>query len=72
MAAIPGGVQRAEGWLLATRYLIHLPCGGAEKRAQSAGVAQLVEQLICNQQVVGSNPIASSDPANVCGVWFPY
>jgi hypothetical protein len=26
----------------------------------SAGVAQLVEQLICNQPVVGSNPIASS------------
>ena len=26
----------------------------------SAGVAQLVEQLICNQQVIGSNPIASS------------
>jgi hypothetical protein len=25
-----------------------------------AGVAQLVEQLICNQQVVGSNPSASS------------
>ena len=25
-----------------------------------AGIAQLVEQLICNQQVVGSNPIASS------------
>ena len=25
-----------------------------------AGVAQLVEQLICNQQVVGSSPIASS------------
>ena len=25
-----------------------------------AGVAQLVEQLICNQPVVGSNPIASS------------
>ena len=24
-----------------------------------AGVAQLVEQLICNQRVVGSNPIAS-------------
>ena len=29
-----------------------------------AGVAQLVEQLICNQQVVGSNPIASSIIAN--------
>ena len=25
-----------------------------------AGIAQLVEQLICNQQVVGSSPIASS------------
>ena len=28
--------------------------------AKNAGVAQLVEQLICNQQVVGSSPIASS------------
>ena len=26
----------------------------------SAGVAQQVEQLICNQQVAGSSPIASS------------
>ncbi len=26
----------------------------------SAGVAQLVEQLICNQQVAGSSPITSS------------
>lgn|GEM_PF-5160972 len=26
----------------------------------NAGVAQQVEQLICNQQVAGSNPIASS------------
>ena len=25
-----------------------------------AGVAQLAEQLICNQQVVGSSPITSS------------
>jgi hypothetical protein len=25
-----------------------------------AGIAQLVEQLICNQQVVGSNPSAGS------------
>ena len=28
-----------------------------------AGVAQSVEQLICNQQVAGSSPIASS---NIC------
>ena len=26
----------------------------------SAGIAQLVEQLICNQQVVGSNPTVGS------------
>ena len=31
-----------------------------------AGVAQLAEQLICNQQVAGSIPIASS----ICG-WVP-
>ena len=29
-------------------------------RNNNAGVAQLVEQLICNQQVAGSNPAASS------------
>jgi hypothetical protein len=28
----------------------------------NAGVAQLAEQLICNQQVAGSSPIASSKP----------
>ena len=27
----------------------------------SAGVAQSVEQLICNQQVAGSSPISSSE-----------
>ena len=29
-------------------------------RQEYAGVAQLVEQLICNQQVIGPSPIASS------------
>jgi hypothetical protein len=29
-------------------------------RMGNAGIAQLVEQLICNQQVVGSNPTAGS------------
>ncbi len=28
--------------------------------AALAGVAQLVEQLICNQQVTGSSPVAST------------
>jgi hypothetical protein len=31
-----------------------------------AGVAQLVEQLICNQQVAGSSPIASSCDDGFC------
>ena len=39
-----------------------------------AGIAQLAEQLICNQQVVGSIPIASSNekpPGNfVSGLFF--
>ena len=33
-----------------------------------AGVAQLVEQLICNQQVGGSNPFASSSYALIANV----
>jgi hypothetical protein len=32
----------------------------ANLRRIFAGIAQLVEQLICNQQVVGSNPTAGS------------
>ena len=32
----------------------------AFRRAANAGVAQLVEQLICNQQVGGSSPSTSS------------
>jgi hypothetical protein len=31
------------------------------KFCQRAGVAQLVEQLICNQRVGGSSPFASSN-----------
>src|SRR6266446_3876173 len=33
----------------------------------NAGIAQLVEQLICNQQVVGSNPTAGSSPESFRG-----
>jgi hypothetical protein len=32
----------------------------AKKCVSLAGVAQLAEQLTCNQQVAGSSPIASS------------
>src|SRR5438876_10477258 len=41
----------------------------------NAGIAQLVEQLICNQQVVGSNPTAGSMvnqgliPSGVTSAW---
>ena len=33
----------------------------AHSHSRNAGIAQLVEQLICNQQVIGSNPIAGSN-----------
>ena len=36
-----------------------------------AGVAQLAEQLICNQQVAGSSPIAGSSFMNFCVEGFP-
>ena len=32
----------------------------ARAKGRNRGVAQLAEQLICNQQVAGSSPIASS------------
>jgi hypothetical protein len=35
-------------------------CGILFRRLKNAGVAQLVEQLICNQQVGGSSPSTSS------------
>ena len=38
-----------------------LDCAGKQI---SAGVAQLVEHLICNQRVGGSNPFASSRAAD--------
>ncbi len=34
-----------------------------------AGLAQLVEQLICNQQVAGSSPITSSNPFREYSRW---
>ena len=36
--------------------------------ARKAGVAQLVEQLICNQQVVGSTPFSGSDESDEGGL----
>ena len=38
-------------------------------RAVVAGLAQLVEQLICNQQVAGSSPITSSKFLRVRIIW---
>jgi hypothetical protein len=39
----------------------------AKAKAKFAGVAQLVEQLICNQQVGGSSPSTSSIEAYCLG-----
>ena len=38
-----------------------IPPQGTTPSGRHAGVAQLAEQLICNQQVVGSIPITSSN-----------
>ncbi len=35
---------------------------------RAAGIAQLVEQLICNQQVGGSSPSTGSNPKANC-IW---
>ena len=35
-------------------------CDRVRFATKNAGIAQLVEQLICNQQVVGSSPTAGS------------
>ncbi len=42
------------GRLAVSRFALY------SRRSRKAGIAQLVEQLICNQQVVGSNPTAGS------------
>ena len=52
-------VQQADG----NRGIHLLKSSGPHHEVVSeanAGIAQLVEQLICNQQVVGSNPTAGS------------
>jgi hypothetical protein len=49
---------RGEDGIGACRECGHL--GRCEAREGKAGIAQLVEQLICNQQVVGSSPTAGS------------
>ncbi len=49
-----GGLEKAESVLA-----ICMP-GRYNWRVSAAGVAQLVEHLICNQWVGGSNPFASS------------
>ena len=45
-----------------SKYFLTLQkwCGILFRRFKNAGVAQLVEQLICNQQVGGSSPSTSS------------
>jgi hypothetical protein len=47
-------------WRRKTSLGLPLPCGFVVFREESAGLAQLVEHLICNQGVVGSSPIAGT------------
>ena len=55
---------------IAVNSALDLPPPGVFPRhgpSASAGVAQLVEQLICNQQVHGSNPCAGSNKTRAWG-----
>src|ERR1043166_2709324 len=76
------GDIRSHGIALNRRTLTNLNDGAALVARESprysgrvnAGIAQLVEQLICNQQVIGSSPIAGSPliaPAKIAGFAFP-
>jgi hypothetical protein len=56
---IPAERSVMAGWPRASEKL-NLSLGTAQKVLNQAGVAQLVEQLICNQPVAGSTPVASS------------
>ncbi len=47
---------------LLTRFMLIVSL----KNWDNAGIAQLVEQLICNQQVAGSSPVASSSLVASC------
>ncbi len=62
MLPCPAKRRRGAGSPAARLYLLARlvrPCWSRATEPAGAGVAQSVEQLICNQQVVGSNPIAS-------------
>ena len=50
-------------WILTNLFIFAMiPLAGIDA-APHAGVAQSVEQLICNQQVGGSSPSTSSSPS---------
>ncbi len=48
------------------------PRGAKENACSDASVAQLVEQLICNQQVMGSSPFAGSSFFGFVGDRLPF
>ena len=53
------------GWFFPIRGCCSMCCCMLAFRVSQAGVAQRVEQLICNQRVGGSNPFASSTRVRV-------
>ena len=63
--SVTAGMRFPQGWPLACSKVRPTPCNWRASSAilhwfESAGVAQLVEHLICNQRVGGSIPSASS------------
>ena len=47
-------------WRVAASILFLVSCDGHAAKDENADLAQLVERLIRNEQVVGSSPIISS------------
>ena len=48
---------------------VRFPLESLPKKLGNADVAQLAEQLICNQQVIGSSPIIGLVPNRDLMIW---
>ena len=57
MDGFPSGQRGQTVNLLSTTSKVRILLHPLAERRKSADVAQLAEQLICNQQVIGSSPI---------------
>jgi hypothetical protein len=67
--AINDGSSASAGMLFLSMLDLRLDVS-LKSCSSGAGIAQLVEQLICNQQVAGSSPVASSSATEIEESWL--